>query len=117
MSSPLHIGSLRWQTPLTSYTQLKPLKPATQPVCATCSAIPLELFQRPPQGKNRLSTVELNRQHEMSEGERGRYVFGQGPNNIGGLEMPEDCCYQHYSGSDAPMAMSSSSKRGCPLCT
>lgn len=28
-----------------------------------------------------------------------------------------DCCYQHYSGPDALLVMSNSSRQGCALCT
>lgn len=80
---------------------------APRPVCAICSAIPLEIFRH----RNREQTGQ------MFEDELSHYSFEE---EHVGVDVPvakEDYCYQHYSGSEALMAMSSSSRQGCTLCT
>ena len=82
---------------------------ATQPFCALCSAIPLEIFRRLSARRGNPSSfdsVDYESDHD---------VFGQGiVDNV--LITTEDCSYQHYSGPDALMDLERSSEQCCPLC-
>lgn len=92
-------------------TEVEPesLKSVLQPVCTTCSAIPLEIFQSQP-----LRRTDRFRgapwyllDEDLLDEER---AIVDVPTKTG------DCCYQHYSGSDALTDMSRSAKQGCSLC-